>query len=586
MNLSRCEKGHFFDHDKYSVCPHCNEEVLKNENSPVPQIPLIKPPSVNSVPRISPVDQNLPLFDNNYMRFIEDVEEVKQGAVELSTCLYEVELFRSSGQIRRKGVFKPTEKCTKVILLDLPVTLREDSIHLQSEMGLVSRKMSIFCYHDNHKTEIEKLQKESEKRLADARPLFDKLQMCELKMKNLRRYIKTQSKSASGYQDYWGNIQEAEKEWNILEEQRIDLQNKAKEILDKNQEIQNQILLLEKEIKGVRGLKFEFVAEPGKEYSFYLDYVVDHVGWSPRYDIRTYTRGTEIQLILQADIYQDSAEDWNNVCLKLTTEDDLPTSDAATIMPQKISLKAKMNDLLTSDPMPTLALGSDLNVTTSEDTLDIALPHIESEEDITVEQDKPIENQYTIDDVVSMKNNTTCTLVLATQKLKIRKLFFSVPKKECSQYLGMFAEEFRNRKLLDCPARIYVDDTYSTKLQTKTLYENGIVVLGRAHGVTIQRRIRKNEENSKKVSEQREVLRAYEIEVENEMDETAEILITDQIPVSHHSAVTVSNVNVGDGVIDDEGICRWDITLNPHEKVVLPIEYVITYPQKEELVWN
>lgn len=23
MNLSRCEKGHFFDKEKYAVCPHC-----------------------------------------------------------------------------------------------------------------------------------------------------------------------------------------------------------------------------------------------------------------------------------------------------------------------------------------------------------------------------------------------------------------------------------------------------------------------------------------------------------------------------------------------------------------------------------
>lgn len=29
MNLSRCEKGHFFDKEKYAVCPHCQGELVQ-----------------------------------------------------------------------------------------------------------------------------------------------------------------------------------------------------------------------------------------------------------------------------------------------------------------------------------------------------------------------------------------------------------------------------------------------------------------------------------------------------------------------------------------------------------------------------
>lgn len=34
MKLTRCEKGHFYDADKYAVCPHCSGEVLKNDRLP------------------------------------------------------------------------------------------------------------------------------------------------------------------------------------------------------------------------------------------------------------------------------------------------------------------------------------------------------------------------------------------------------------------------------------------------------------------------------------------------------------------------------------------------------------------------
>ena len=54
MNLSRCEKGHFFDKEKYAVCPHCQggagsddslttvftEDMTTPSPVPVPQEPV------------------------------------------------------------------------------------------------------------------------------------------------------------------------------------------------------------------------------------------------------------------------------------------------------------------------------------------------------------------------------------------------------------------------------------------------------------------------------------------------------------------------------------------------------------------
>lgn len=34
MKLTRCEKGHFYDADKYAICPHCSGEALKDDRRP------------------------------------------------------------------------------------------------------------------------------------------------------------------------------------------------------------------------------------------------------------------------------------------------------------------------------------------------------------------------------------------------------------------------------------------------------------------------------------------------------------------------------------------------------------------------
>ena len=52
MNLCRCEKGHFYDKDKYSSCPHCSSGNDFVETPPVlpwdlPTIPHIQPEETN-----------------------------------------------------------------------------------------------------------------------------------------------------------------------------------------------------------------------------------------------------------------------------------------------------------------------------------------------------------------------------------------------------------------------------------------------------------------------------------------------------------------------------------------------------------
>lgn len=38
MNMGRCENGHFYDADRFSVCPHCNPTTPVDDNSTVPLI--------------------------------------------------------------------------------------------------------------------------------------------------------------------------------------------------------------------------------------------------------------------------------------------------------------------------------------------------------------------------------------------------------------------------------------------------------------------------------------------------------------------------------------------------------------------
>ncbi len=580
MKLVRCEEGHFYDKDKYPVCPNCSgiltPEMLKPKTS--------EPPTINQLLEEEPVTQVLPLTEGTlpphlFMRKVDNVEEEKEGATLLQTTIDEVELFRSSAQIRRKGVFRSEEKYSKAVILGLPVTLREASIHIRAEEGLTCRKMSTFGYMEKNDSKLEDIRRKTEELLKKFRPIDNEVNLCKMKMKSLRRFMKTQAERTCTYSNYQSDMQSAGEEWCKWKEKHDELVQEAKELAMKISSLQLEQSILENEKKEACGLAVEFVSEPGKEYAFCLEYVVNEVGWSPSYDIRTYTNDSQIQIVFKADLRQNSGEDWKDVKLKLTTEHDLPSPDAANLRAQRISLMEMQAE--EGYCAPYCGVGEVLS-NSSVDKQAEFLP----ESGVATETGNEIQAQFTVNGLSSIENGMSCRMVLSSKKKTAKKVFFSVPKKECREYMGVYSESLDDEKLPDCFAGIYVNDAYSTSIHTSAFRENGIVVLGRVNGVALQYKTAGNKRKVKKISGQKQLIHSCEIHVENRMDHQAQILILDQIPISRNSDVEISGVNVGTGRIDEDGICRWEVSLNPHEKTVLPIEYVITYPQEGVLKWD
>lgn len=54
-----------------------------------------------------------------------------------------------------------------------------------------------------------------------------------------------------------------------------------------------------------------------------VSYYVQQAGWSPLYDIRVKNTSSPVELIMKANIYQNSGEDWNEVPLTLSTNNPL-----------------------------------------------------------------------------------------------------------------------------------------------------------------------------------------------------------------------------------------------------------------------
>jgi hypothetical protein len=83
-------------------------------------------------------------------------------------------------------------------------------------------------------------------------------------------------------------------------------------------------------------IRVEVVANPGKQNSFELSYLVPDAYWIPQYDIRVNSIFAPITLEYRAEVYQHSHEDWDDVELLLFNNDPHRFSMLQDLKPWKV----------------------------------------------------------------------------------------------------------------------------------------------------------------------------------------------------------------------------------------------------------
>lgn len=590
MNLGRCEKGHFYDQEKFESCPHCKMEA---ENTTGMMETVFEPKEVVQQNFFNAKEDNLKIY-NYYDKYIL---KQKEDAKELSTLIYEVELFRNSSQIRRRGTFKSDGKgSTAVVILDLPYSLRENSIHIMTETGLGLGSVNIFSYYKEGMAESDILAEQSIELFENMRKLSADIKTCDIKIDGLDKYINKQIRQNGIYDENTEKLANYEKERKILVQQKIDLEKKLKSIKKQKKKIKDKRENLQYEQKKYYGIRADFITESAGEYVFSLDYVVNNAGWKPGYDIYAYTDRTELTVVLKAEVFQNSDEDWDNVRLKLTTESDLIGFNMDQLSPENISIEKKeqIGNIGTSiNSMPNIfcddeiEYGDDENYVTTEFMLadsgdKVALPKTPE----VVQLNNSIQRKYILPENVSIINGTSDhTVTISDKTWQVNKIFFAIPKNDLSEYMGVMADELKDEEWLGGYAKIYIDGTYSTTIDTNRLSGNDILTLGRVSGVDLRREVITNKIITEKISGQKEIYRVYQICAENKTEKTVRILIMDQIPISRNPLISVTNVNTGDASVDEQGICRWDVSIEPNEQVVLNVEYAVVYHGNAEIKW-
>ena len=180
----------------------------------------------------------------------------------------------------------------------------------------------------------------------------------------------------------------------------------------------------------------------------------------------------------------------------------------------------------------------------------------------------------------------TTTTEIARHQLPASYEYRGIPKIDKESFLVADATDWQKLNLMEGEANVYFDNSFVGKsildpnVSSDTLHFS----MGRDQSIRVQR-IKVSESSTRRFfgSNQEQTMK-WRITVKNNRQESVNITVFDQAPISRNTSIEVSMEELSDGQFDKQtGIIKWPLQLQPGEQRDLILQYKVKYPKNRRL---
>lgn len=320
-----------------------------------------------------------------------------------------------------------------------------------------------------------------------------------------------------------------------------------------------------------------------------VSYIVTNAGWTPSYDIRVDDINKPLNLVYLANVSQNTGNDWKGVKLSFTNA----TPSQSGVLPvlntwylnfweppvQMLSETIRIRGVASrpsvkSDVMPEVADEAMMLAVADAPAVEVSQGTTTLSFDLLVPADIPSDGQMKTIEI----GRTTATATYAYE---------SVPKLDPKAYLTGRIEKWEDLNIIGGEGNLYFENTFvgQSYLSPAQFGDTMKISLGSDKGITIKRD-RQTELTSKRlIGSNRIDTRSFKITVRNNKKEPVSIRITDQIPVSSNSEITVEGTQLSGGRLNEvTGIVTWEFSLGSLESREIILTYTVRYPKDKEII--
>jgi uncharacterized protein (TIGR02231 family) len=320
-----------------------------------------------------------------------------------------------------------------------------------------------------------------------------------------------------------------------------------------------------------------------------VNYLVNGASWSPKYDIRATGINQPVELTYKANVLQNSGENWENVILKLSTNNP-NKSKVKPILPvwylnyytanynnrrSRGGLASPSSKMLSQEqearyddmekdlgPAQTSAYYATMNENLTNIEFDLSIPY-------TI----PSDGQ---NHLVAIKN----------EQLDAKYQYYMVPKLDKDAFLVADIKGFEDLSLLPAQANIYFEGTFigETMINPDVMGDSLAVTLGRDERISIRRKLVKEEKKEKFLADKQLKYFTYELEVKNHRPNNVDIIIEDQIPIPSNEDIKVGLLSSGKADYKKKtGMLSWKFTLSSKQNKKINFKYSVEYEKDKPL---
>ncbi len=329
----------------------------------------------------------------------------------------------------------------------------------------------------------------------------------------------------------------------------------------------------------------EITSSTAVSATFTLDYFVQHATWTPAYDLRATSVGKPIQLLMKAEVTNNTGEDWDKVELSLSSGNPTQGGVMPALHPwvlythrpaPRASRTRAKTDAYSSDQVETLSVKE---YQISSDAVRFA-PVRSQQQATTVEF--TISTPFTVPSDASPR-----TIGVQEHELTASYKHYATPKLDKDAFLYARTTGWEDLNLLSGEANVFFEGTYVGKsyLELDVPKDTLDISLGRDKGVVVERVKRKSGNNKALIGGNRTLAVGWDLTVRNTKGTAIDLEIRDQYPLSPQSEIEVKLTEKGGATVDDKtGLLIWNLSVAPKETKKLGFAYTVKHPKDMPVV--
>jgi uncharacterized protein (TIGR02231 family) len=369
-----------------------------------------------------------------------------------------------------------------------------------------------------------------------------------------------------------------QKEIDEMNKDRSKLSNQLTEMSKKIDLSSNEIVVLA-DVKETATVPFE------------ITYLVQKAGWYPTYNIRVKDVVSKLQLEMNANVYQTSGENWNNIKLILSTGNPSDNNTKPLVNPWFITyvMKPAVNNL-----QEVVVVGYGLENQLQGKVAGVQIRGASSlkkeEKSIPLQvitTFQPITTQYEIQEISTVNNDGKVnTMSINYKSIEAYYEYYSAPKLDEGAYLTAKLINWQDLNLIPGETNLFFEGTFLGKsyLDLSTDSDTLSLSLGVDKGITVKRTLLKDFSSKKFLGGNRTDTKQFEITVRNNKNVPVNIIVEDQFPISTLKEIEVDDLKYDGAKLNEETkIITWTYTIDPKQMKKMEMKYSIKYPKEKKL---